>query len=1005
MVTLAATVTYSGTEPTTTQTPFFSVAGGFTPPSAYFDGANATNTRVESSVLTMNPSIETTAEFRLVETSYKAEYGGSGTGLVLATTKSGTNQFHGAAWDFLRNEDLDARNFFATSKPSDRENIYGVAVGGPILKNRLFFFANYEGTRNKIAVATNQGRGLTTNFFQTLPTDLQRKGDFSQTFNLDGSQRLIYDPYSTVVAANGTVTRTPYPRNMIPMKNIGQIALNVLQHEPEPNIAPLDITGTQNYVSTKTTESVSRTAIVTRVDYDKGTKDRFMYRLMWDDGPWDYTGPWPGDPLGAKIVGARGNLSQRNPFDSQDLIVPVWSKMHLGGWTHIFAPGLINDVRFGYNTRSWGANHSSAYLGIPALLGIPIPTPIDKTTIKFGKQNDAIPNFNVGQYALPGNGWTGSGDYQLPMRDWNLIESLTLVKSSHQFKIGYETRRSAGTTYSGLNWPGNYNFSAQGTAANPGATGNSGDAFASFLADWPASGNYKYVSLRHFLSWWHSFYIQDDWKVTPKLTLNLGVRYEFDTPMTEGLSSGRCTIPAPYNWNKCQSRIIGIDLTAKNPVSGTPGVITFPTDYFNPSYTNFAPRLGFAYNILPNTVIRGGFGTFFSYFWQTGLRGAPGDVRPDVATVGDFATLDNGITAPYHMATGMPVPAPFDPSQLNAGFGSAPLGQRTILSPYAIDRNLKTPYSIEYNLNVQRQWANGLFLEVGGIATLARHIFGSENLEQIPIQQVQAIAATGATPTNVNRPFPQFTGLSYGTWPFSSHYAALVVKGEKRFSNGLSFLSNYTWSKWLTNMNYQTIYNLSASNGPASGGNGMRAHNFVFAGTYELPFGPGRPHLATGLLGRVVGGWNLSPILSIQSGDFETPTASPNLCFCFGSQWANRVAGTSTQGPKTLSNWFNLNAFTTPDKYALGNTGEGVIVGPGLWNLDLSLARDIALTERYKLSLRGEFFNALNHPNWGDPVTSIPARNPTTGAPLSSTNYINAARDPRKIQVGLRFAF
>jgi hypothetical protein len=434
-------------------------------------------------------------------------------------------------------------------------------------------------------------------------------------------------------------------------------------------------------------------------------------------------------------------------------------------------------------------------------------------------------------------------------------------------------------------------------------------------------------------------------------------------------------------------------------------VITFPKDYFNPSYTNFAPRIGFAYNIRPNTVIRGGFGTFYSYFWQSGLRGAPGDVRPDVATVGDFATLDNGITAPFHMSTGMPVPAPFDPSQLNAGFGAAPVGQRTILSPYAIDRNLKTPYSIEYNLNVQRQWSNGLFIEVGGIATLGRHIFAGQNVEQIRISQVQAIAATGRTPASADRPYPQFTGLSYGTWPFSSHYTALLVKGEKRFSNGLSFLSNYTWSKWLNNTNYQTIYDLSASQGPASGGNGMRAQNFVFAGTYELPFGPHRPHLSSGFIGHLAGGWNVSPILQIQSGAFLTPTASPNLCFCFGSQWANRKAGVSVQGPKRLDNWFNLDAFSTPDRYSLGNTGEGVIVGPGLWNLDLSVAKDISFTERYKLSVRGEFFNALNHPNFGNPFTSIPARNPTTGQPLSSTNYINTARDPRRIQLGLRFAF
>jgi hypothetical protein len=1011
LVQLAATVSYSGTEPTTTETPFFSVAGGFTQPSAYFDGANATNTRVESSVLTMNPSIESTAEFRLVETSYKAEYGGSGTGLVLATTKSGTNQFHGAGWDFLRNQDLDARNFFADSKPLDQENIFGGAVGGPIIKNKLFFFADYEGTRNTIGTLTGNGRGLTAQFFETLPTDLQRQGNFSQTYNADGTLQTIYDPMSTVVGSSGTVTRTPFPGNIIPSSRISPIALSVLNYEPQPNTAPIDITGTDNFVSTKAAESVHRNSIVSKEDYDRGEKDRFFYRLMWDNAPWDYIGAWPGNSLGSQIVGASGNLSQRNPFDPSDLMVFVYSRMQLGGWTHIFTPTLINDVRFGYNVRSWGAQHSSSGLGIPAMLcqgitncGLTEPAPIDPTTIKFGKPNNAIPNFLAGQYTLPGNGWLGSGDYQLPMRDWNLIESLNWIKGSHQFKFGYETRRSAGTTYSGLNWPGTYNFVSQGTAANPTST-ETGNAMASFLAAWPDSGSYKYVSLRHFWSWWHSFYAQDDWKVNSKLTVNLGLRWEFDTPMREGLEKSRCTIPAPYNWNGCQSRIIGIDLTETNPVSGTPGVITFPTTYTNYDFKNFMPRLGFAYNVARNTVIRGGGGTFYSYPWQSGLRNAPGDVRPDVATVGDFASSNNDLTAPFTMASGMPAPAPFNPSQLNAGFGAAAPGQATFLSPYVIDRNLKTPYSIEYDLNVQHQWGNGLFLEVGGVATMGRHIFVQGiDLEQIPIQQVQAIAAaTGAPPTLADRPYPQFTDLTYGSWPFSSHYVALVVKAEKRYSNGLSFLSSYSLSKWLTDLSYQNYYDISAGNGPAAG---EKTHNFVFSSTYELPWGVGRKYLTHGPLTYLLGGWNVSPILSVQSGDFETPTAASNTAYDYGSQWANVVPGCNVNGgPKTITQWFNTSCFAAPANYTLGNSGEGVIVGPGLVNLDLSLAKDFNFTERYKLTFRGEFFNSLNHVNWGDPITSIPTTNPATGEFVSPTGYINSARTPRQIQLGLRFAF
>jgi len=323
--------------------------------------------------------------------------------------------------------------------------------------------------------------------------------------------------------------------------------------------------------------------------------------------------------------------------------------------------------------------------------------------------------------------------------------------------------------------------------------------------DWPDSGNYKSVALRHFWEWWHSFYFQDDWKVSKKFTLNIGVRYEFDTPMREGLGSGRCTVGTPYDFNKCQDRIIGFDFNAKNPVSNTPGVITFPHTYYDYDLDNFMPRIGFAYSARGNTVVRGGFGTFYAYPLQWGLRGAPGDVRPDVATVGDFISPDNGLTAPYLMSTGMPAPALFTPALMNPGFGAVPIGQRTFLNPFFIDRKLENPYTIQYDLTIQHQMTNGVFFEVGWIATLGRHIYCAINPEQIRIQDVQRIAATGRTPTALDRPYPQFSGLSYGTWPFSSTYNGLILKAEKRYNRGLSFLSNYTFSHWIDNTSFQDV--------------------------------------------------------------------------------------------------------------------------------------------------------------------------------------------------------
>lgn len=997
LLTMAAAVTFNGTEPTTTQTPFFTIAGGFgSAPTAYIDGGNATNTRAESNVLTMNPNIEVTNEFRIVQVGYKAEYGGGGTGLVLMTTKSGTNQYHGSAWEFLRNQKLDARNWFAAQKAPFRENIFGGAIGGPIKHNKLFFFGTYEGTRNKVSNLTGAGRGLTAEFFQTLPTMAQRQGNFSGKLNLDGTLRQIYDPLSTRMV-NGQVARDAFAGNLIPADRISPIALKVLQKTPSPNRAPIDLTGTNNFSSTTNTNATSRNAVTGRVDYDRSEKDKFFYRLLWDDGPFQYDGPWPGDPDASRIRAVSGNIGSRNPYDPDDMVLLPWSRMQTGGWTRVFSSSLINDLRFAYNTRSWGGHHASAGLGLPGQFGIPLPTPVAKTLEKFGDPNDAVPNFNVAGYRMPGNGWLGAGDYQLPMRDWNLIESLTWVKNSHQFKMGYETRRSAGTMYSHLNWTGNFNFSARGTARNPNDAA-SGDAFASFLLDWPDAGNYKSVAMRHFWEWWHSFYFQDDWKINKTLTLNLGLRYEFDTPLREGLGSSRCNLGAPYNFNKCQDRIIGFNERATNPVSGTPGVVTFPKSFYDTYFGNFQPRIGFAWNIRPSTVIRGGFGMFTSYPMQWGLRGAPGDVRPDVATVGDFTTIDNGVTAPFRMATGMPAPPPFTPDLLNPGFGAVPLGQSPRLAIGYLDRNLTNPYGLQMDLTVQHQMANGVLFELGWIANNGKHIFGSLNRNQMRIDDVQRIAATQSRiPGQADRPFPQFTGVTEQTWPFSSNYNALLVKAEKRYSHGLTFVTHYTWSKTLDDLGPQTIYNRKQGKGPSSN---MIAHRFVFAGSWDVPFGIRRAYLNKGALAYIVGGWTISPLLTIESGRYLTPTAAPNLCNCFGSQWANRVAGAPVEGNKTIDSWFNLAAFTHPGANTLGNTGRGVIVGPGLANLDLSLAKDFNFTERYKLAFRGEFFNFTNHPNWGNPSTSIfPA-----GA-AGTTNVITSAREPRRIQLGLRLQF
>jgi hypothetical protein len=957
---------------------------------------------VEWNVLAINPTIEATSEFRLVDSSYKAEYGGSGAGLMLVTTKSGTNDFHGSAWLFHREKYFDARNFFATEKDPFHENLYGFAIGGPIKKNKLFFFATYERTKN-----------ITPSIqIQTVPTALQRKGDFSQTFNADGSLSQLYDPYSIranpaydpskpVSAGNSPMMRDPFPGNVIPANRLSPIASAMLSHVPAPNRTPKDITGIDNFQGVAT-NGTNRTGWTGRIDYDKSDKDKFFYRFIFDDGPFQYDGPWPGDPLASKIISSSGNLSTRNPWDPGDQVFLPWSRNQIVSWTHLLRPTLINDVRWDYATRSWGAHSSSLSMGLPAQLGIILPPTPETKSGKFGTSLDAVPTFAASGYNLVGNSW-GAGDYQLPMRDWNLIDALTWVKGSHTFKFGYETRRSAATTQGYSSWPGSFGFLRNGTSSNP-FDATTGSSLASLVLDWPASWNAQAFATIHVWSWWHAGYAQDDWRVSRNLTLSLGVRYEVDTAVQEGMGSN-CQLQPPYNWNHCQNRLQEFDPFTINPVSNTPGVFTFPTKAWNIDADNFAPRFGFAYSFNGgNTVIRGGGGMFYYYPSEGwGARNFAG-TRPDLAIAIASSTPDNGITAPFHL-NALPTFPPFNPSQINPGLYAAAPGQRARVGSTSMDPYFSQPYGTQLNINIEHQMKNGTFFELGYISNNGHHLFGGYPMNQVPISKA------GPNITQADRPFPQFQGITQMKTRFASNYNGLVLKVERRYANGFAFTSSYTYSKLYDDVGgpgggpgfrYQDAYNLKGEWG-FSGDN--RTHRFVWSGTYEIPVGRGKRFLTHGPASYVLGNWSIASQWSLFTGEPLTPYAAGTTCNCFNQGTrANLLPNVSPDGPRNINSWFNVNAFENPGNFKIGDSPRGVIIGPGTFNVDASFSKEVRVTERVGLSIRGDFYNFFNHPNFNNPVTSIPLRN-AAGKLLSATNYINSAKEPRRVQLSARFRF
>ena len=439
------------------------------------------------------------------------------------------------------------------------------------------------------------------------------------------------------------------------------------------------------------------------------------------------------------------------------------------------------------------------------------------------------------------------------------------------------------------------------------------------------------------------------------------------------------------------------DFNTINQVSGTPGVATYPDTYWDQDGDNFAPRFGFSWNVAPNTVIRGGGGLFYGYHVQWGLRGAPGLLRPDVTTNVSTSTVDSGVTAPYHLATGLPPPAPFD-GTLDPAFGAVPVGDAPRINPDFMLRDNETPYGVQWNFNVQHQLENGLFFELGWLANIGHQLFARYNVNQV-------FPATVGTEVDGNiqaiRPFPQYGSVLPYMTIGNSNYYALVVKVEQRYRNGLSFVSNYTWSKYLTDTNRQNWYNRQVDRGLT--GNDLR-HRFVWAGSYELPFGHSRRWLNSGPIDYLLGGWDLTPQFTVVSGRARNIGVSGVDCKCFaaGGIRPNRVSGTDTQGAKTQASWFNLGAYSHQGTDvigddAFGDASPGSFVGPGAWTLDLSVSKNIVVGERLTFNIRGEFFNALNHANLGNPSATIfPLSSPGT------TNVITSAAEPRRIQMGVR---
>ncbi len=912
--------------------PVFSVAGGRARNQDFtLDGGNVTNavgvTRPQQQTSLPLDAME---EFRVISNNYAAEYGHSTGGIIALSTRSGTNQFHGSLFEFARNNALDARNFFAAATPPLKLHQFGGSIGGPIIRDKTHFFASWEETRQTFGNAT----------VFTVPTLAERGGDFSAV------KSPLYDP-ATLTGGK----KDPYPGNIIPASGLDPVAVAALAYSPLPNRAA-SATGSNNF-GANSHSPLRRDILVGKLDHSLTIRDQLTARYYINDYHQEDDGSY-GIPVADPNAGTTDGRIQS----------------FLVSYLHTFSPTLLNSLSVSYDLRKYLQQRFGGGQDLARSLGL------------LNVSNAAFPTLNINGYALLGaQGTTNAAvaRIQTPISDTQVLDSISKYQGKHAFKTGLEYRRGYNRETDDITSSGALVFTRQITD-QPGVS-NTGDAFASFLIGQANQASLqKLDTIPSHASYWAA-YVQDDWRVTDRLTLNLGLRWEVETPRTVE-----------------QNRMNSFDPLAINPVSGTPGVVTFAgvngvsQTAFDARYNNFGPRFGFAYNAPfgRGLVIRGGAGIFYGPNVSTSVGPQAslgfGDSLSLVAPTADTTsalTLKNG----FPVYTRPPIDTP--------GFGAVPVGGKVNTAVTYFGRNRPTPTSYQVDLDVQNEIARNLVLEAGYIGNVSHHLTAADlSIDQVPPQLV------GPGNAQLVRPFPQFSNVTLINPPVgNSSYQGGFVKVERRFSHGFSLLAHYMFSKFLDDAasatdfgdpgSYMDAYNRRLDKGRS--GSDL-PHRAVITFLYATP------HFAAHRIANAaLGGWQLGLLSVLQSGQTFTVYDSVNNsnAFIAGTMRPNLI-GDPGAGAQTLARWFNTSAFQTAPAYTFGNSPRSVLRGPSWKNVDMTLAKSFKVSERWSTEVRGEFFNVINHPNFDIP-----------GHMLGNADFgvISSAEPARTVQLALRVMF
>jgi hypothetical protein len=880
--------------------------------------------------LSTQPSVDAISEFKIDSNSMKAEFE-SGVS-VTVVTKGGSNEIHGSALWFNRNKEYAAKNFFQTGqpKPAFNRNELGATIGGPIVKNKLFYFGSFEDLLERSSLTTS---GL------SVPTDAMKSGNFS-------GLATIIDP----------TTGQPFAGNQIPTPRLDPRAQALAAQYPTPNLPGASNGSLQNYIASIPNKyDVYR--VGARIDYKFSDRDSFFVNLNYSKG----------DPY---------FVAQNYPLGYGSWENGGYTTKSLNGtWTRTFSPTVVNEARFGF------LSHASARQGMnkdfdPRSL-FPTLYPVD-----YG----GLPNINVTSYTSIGD---YGGSQVSPETTPQYIDNLTWVKGKHTIKTGLDFaiyRVASNPSVAGLGSGlvnngglGRFDFTGRYTSAT--ATAAPANAFADFMLGY-ANRTYRSSAspAEVFSSTRYSAYVQDDIQVSSKLSLSLGLRYMVQIPWSE--RDGRM---AQFDSASGQLYLSGNQFP---PGTQQPLVNAYPITFANnlglsntlieTDKNNWQPRIGIAYRPFGNgkTVIRSGFGVYSNFlpvfigFRQLGFSNPP------------FLLAESFEAAAGQQPT-LTLANPFP--------GSGTLSPNPAIT--GVQRNLKNADSYQWNFTVEQEVARNLGIRASYVGNRSTHLPWYNYPINLSEQQIPGTLQP-------NRPYQPWSDILMLASGGDSTMHQLQLEATKRYSSGLTFQLEYSWTSSLDDTptvgGPQNPYNVSADRGFTDG---IRRHVFTLAYSYELPFGRGKALLGNAgtALNALVGGWELGGITYLRTGNPFSPSITATQVGWRATRPNANGSAALSRSERNINRWFDPSVYSLPDAFTYGNAARNSLFGPGDMVFDVSFLKNFSIMERVKAQLRGEFFNFPNHANFGNPAANISV--PTT------VGKITSAGDPRQVQFGIKFLF